>query len=466
MPSHGHSLTRDEVWRAHLQYAEVFRAAGLQPGQLVLVAVGNSAAAVALFLAARARGLATVAVDAGTTAAEMRELCSRFGVAAIAVPPGTAGREGAARVDIPGALELVTGDPGGTAYTGAALLKLTSGSTGLPKAIHVTEQHLIADSEQIIAGMGIGPDDTQVAVIPLSHAYGVSVVLVPLILQGTTIVLRDTFVPHRLPEDARAYGATTFPGVPFMFEHFLAHPPDGGWPDGLRRLISAGARLEPGTVRGFLERFGLKIHTFYGASESGGISYDAEDDIAGDTVGRPLPGVTVAFHPDEHAPRGAGRVHVTSAGVATGYVGESNEAFCDGGFLTGDYGLFDARGQLTLTGRASAFINVAGRKVHPAEVEDVLRQMPGVRDVRVLAAADPRRGEHVAACIVVDSEQRDAMTALTVRQHCSARLAPHKIPRTVAFVDAIPLTARGKTDRRALDEVIQAHIDGPAQQLC
>jgi acyl-CoA synthetase (AMP-forming)/AMP-acid ligase II len=92
--------------------------------------------------------------------------------------------------------------------------------------------------------------------------------------------------------------------------------------------------------------------------------------------------------------------------------------------------------------------------------------MPGVRDVRVLAAADPHRGEHVAACIVVGREHRDTITTMAVRQYCSAHLAPYKIPRTVALLDAIPLTARGKTDRRALDELIQAHLNGPAQQLC
>jgi long-chain acyl-CoA synthetase len=352
-------------------------------------------------------------------------------------------------------------------YAGVALLTLTSGSTGVPKATRKTDAHLIADSEQIIAGMRIGPDDTQMAVIPLSHAYGTSVILVPLLLQGTAIVLRESFVPQHLPCDAVAAGARTFPGVPYMFEYFLAHPPGDGWPSDLRTLISAGARLAPDTVRGFADRFGLKIRSFYGATECGGISYDAGDEVdEADTVGTPLPGVTITLRDDQGRPAAAGRIHVRAASVGDGYVGEPGGEFCDGGFLTGDYGTFDGVGRLRLTGRASSFINVAGKKVQPAEVEDVLRQMPGVRDVRVVAAPDARRGEQVVACLAVDPGARDAVGMLAVRRFCSSRLAAYKIPRTVVILDAIPLTARGKTDRRVLDDAIRAQIDGSPQHTC
>jgi long-chain acyl-CoA synthetase len=84
----------------------------------------------------------------------------------------------------------------------------------------------------------------------------------------------------------------------------------------------------------------------------------------------------------------------------------------------------------------------------------------------VLAAADPQRGEHVAACIVASRDNRDAITTIAVRHYCSARLAPHKIPRTVVILDAIPLTSRGKIDRRALEEAVQAQMNGRSQQLC
>jgi long-chain acyl-CoA synthetase len=125
----------------------------------------------------------------------------------------------------------------------------------------------------------------------------------------------------------------------------------------------------------------------------------------------------------------------------------------DGGFLTGDYGSFDARGRLVLAGRVSSFINVAGRKVQPSEVEQVLKSMPAVDDVRVVAVPDARRGEQVAACVVASGD----LTVTDVRRYCALRLAPHKIPRVVIFVDAIPMTTRGKTDQGALRSLVLAH---------
>jgi long-chain acyl-CoA synthetase len=102
-------------------------------------------------------------------------------------------------------------------------------------------------------------------------------------------------------------------------------------------------------------------------------------------------------------------------------------------------------------------VNVAGRKVQPEEVEQVLRAMPGVADVRILAAPDARRGQQIVACIVADAGA-DRISTLTVRQFCASRLAAHKIPRTILFLSTMPLTTRGKTDRAALEDLVRAHL--------
>src|SRR6185295_11444403 len=117
------------------------------------------------------------------------------------------------------------------------------GSTGLPKAATANDAQLVGDGTQIAAAMGIQPSDTQIAVIPLSHSYGLGVLLMPLLLQATAIVVRDAFVPPQLAADAQHFRARVLPGVPFMFQYFVANPPTGGWPPGLRALISAGAPL-------------------------------------------------------------------------------------------------------------------------------------------------------------------------------------------------------------------------------
>ena len=180
------------------------------------------------------------------------------------------------------------------------------------------------------------------------------------------------------------------------------------------------------------------------------------------TVGRALPGVTITLLGDAGAPEGSGRVHVAGAAVASGYAGSTraDEGFTDDGFLTGDFGRHDPAGQLVLTGRASSFINVAGKKVEPGEVEQILRSMPGIQDACVLGAADAVRGQQVVACIVA----RDpSLTAPAIRQYCASRLAAHKVPRTILWLDRIPLTERGKIDRARLDAMIRDRLDQTAE---
>jgi len=447
----GQALTAADLWRAHEIEMGRLRQAGLGAGDLLVSATGNRPDLIARTVACRALGIALMAVDAGATRSEIDALAARFGAAAAMVPRETTAR----RRGTPEDFELVAGPGERHDYRGAAMLKLTSGSTGLPRATFTTESQLVADSRQIARAMGFGPTDTQLAAIPLSHAYGFSVLVVPLLLQGTPFVLRESFVPQQLTADARAFDVRRFPGVPFMFEHLLQHPPEEPWPAGLQRLVSAGAPLDAAVARAFHERFGVKVHAFYGTTEGGGITYDDSDDPAiADTVGRPIDGVTVSLRPEADVP--GGRVHIRSAAVSAGYVGADQGDFQDDGFLAGDYGTVDANGRLTLSGRVSSFINVAGRKVQPAEVEAVLREMPTVIDVRVTGARDDRRGEHVVACLVRRPGSAP-LTTIAVRQFCASRLASHKIPRAVVFVDAIPLTPRGKTDRAALDALIRSH---------
>jgi long-chain acyl-CoA synthetase len=325
-------------------------------------------------------------------------------------------------------------------------LKLTSGSTGLPKAVLTTEVQLLADTLQIVSAMGITASDVQLAAIPLSHAYGFGNLVMPLLLQGTPIVLRESFVPLQLSADARRYGARVFHGVPFMYQHYLEHPPAGNWPTTLTLLVSAGARLEVETVRAFHERFGLKIHSFYGTSETGGIAFDSDEELDEvPTVGRPIAGVTIELRPDTGVPPGHGRIHVCSLAVSPGYVGESAERDEIGvdGFLTGDYGRLLPDGRLVLAGRVSSFINVAGRKVQPGEVERVLREMDGVADARVVAARDLARGEQIAAVLAGPP----GLTLAAVRER--VRRLARKIPRVVVFVDRLLPTSRGNRLPRA-----------------
>jgi long-chain acyl-CoA synthetase len=480
LPAAGASLSADDIWTAALQQRAELEALGLGSGpgldddHLVISAVGNRSAAVPLWLACRSLGVALMPVDAGTPTAEIAALARRFGATIAILPASMPGLE-ALGTATPFehalvAVRLIDARPAPEIYRGAAALKITSGSTGLPKATFTRESQLVADTVHIMTAMDIGPDDCQMAAIPISHAYGLGNLVIPLLLQGTSIVLREAFIPQQLHADATAYGARVFPGVPFMFAHFANNPDAIAWPRGLETLVSAGAPLDPVMASRFARTFGVKVHSFYGASESGGITFDDSPDIdEAATVGRPLPGVTVTLRPEDRgedggAPIDGGRVHVAGDAVSSGYAGEApiDEGFTDGGFLTGDFGRFDARNRLILTGRASSFINVAGKKIQPEEVEQVLRSMRGVDDVRVLGVADAARGQQVVACVVT---RGPSVTALEIRQFCGSRLAAHKIPRTIVWLERIPLTERGKTDRARLEALVRDHLSRTAESV-
>jgi acyl-CoA synthetase (AMP-forming)/AMP-acid ligase II len=467
LPAARASLTAEDIWNASLLQRAQLDSLGLGEEHLVISAAGNRPAAVPLWLACRSLGIALMPVDAGTPTAEIAALARRFGATIAILPRSTPGLEAlgtATPFESPlVAVRLADSTPAPQIYRGAAALKVTSGSTGLPKATFTREAQLVEDTVHITTGMDIGPQDCQIAAISISHSYGLGNLVMPLLLQGTPVVLREAFIPQQLHADATEYQARVFPGVPFMFAHFANNPDATAWPHVLETLVSAGAPLDPVMANAFARTFGVKVHSFYGTSETGGISFDDSPDVdVAATVGRPLPGVTITLRPEEGAPIDGGRVHVAGTAVSSSYAGQAptDQAFTDGGFLTGDFGRFDARQRLILTGRASSFINVAGRKIQPEEVEQVLRSMRGIEDVRVLGIADAVRGQQVVACVVT---QRDDMTAPEIRQFCAARLAAHKIPRTIVWLERIPLTERGKTDRAKLETFVREHLDRTAE---
>lgn len=464
LPAQHRTWTAAELWQRFEQTRAVLAAAGLGSGDLLIARASDAPTALAVLAGTLSCGATYAPCDRSTPLADLADLAQQFGARATVVedePAADPVSSSRARAALPGGHTVRWLEPHPDAPVrpaGIVMLKLTSGSTGAPRAVAVTEPQLLADSRRLMQVMGIGPDDTQVAATPLSHAYGHGNLVIPVLLQGTAIIRRESFVPNKVVDDARMYGGRAFPGVPFMFDHLAAHLPDGAWPATLGTLLSAGAPLSANTVRLFHARFGVKVHSFYGTSESGGISYDDADTLGAQvSVGRPLPGVTVTLRTEAATSPDDGRVHVASDAVGCGYLGETSSDFCEGGFLTGDLGRFDPDGGLTLLGRVSSFVNVAGRKVQPEEVEQVLRAMSAVADARVVGAADPRRGEQLVACVVV-SGHGPALSVIEVRRYCAERLAPHKIPHVWIFVDAIPLTERGKTDRRQLQSLVVAHL--------
>jgi long-chain acyl-CoA synthetase len=319
--------------------------------------------------------------------------------------------------------------------------------------------HLVNDGRHIIEAMGIEPTDINFTCIPLSHSYAIGNVVMPLLWQGTRVALRQSFNPRQFVRDVADSGATVFPGVPFMYERIMSLELIDRLPASLRLLITAGARIDVGTISWCREHLNRKVHSFYGSSETGGIAYDDSEDVSDPLhVGRAMPETTIAIRRSESGPS-AGRIFVEGNAVASGYAqakGDPVSAFSGGGFLTGDLGYLDDSSRLVLTGRASSLVNVAGRKVDPAEVERRLLELPGIADARVLGMSCDTRGQQVVAFLVRTDA---ALTSLAIRRGCAETLSPHKIPRRFVFVDRFPVDARGKVDRRALQRLVSSADD-------
>jgi acyl-CoA synthetase (AMP-forming)/AMP-acid ligase II len=309
---------------------------------------------------------------------------------------------------------------------GTRVIKVTSGSTGKPKGVFTTEANLIADCTNICTTMQIAPDDINLGAIPFSHSYGFSNLVMPLILQGTAVVATNAYLPQSLVDLANEHRCTVAPLIPMVFDH-LATSAHGKF-ESVRTFISAGAPLPVHTSRRFRERFGIPIHSFYGCSETGGITYDRQGGAAErGTVGSAMSGVDLAIENS--------RLTVRSEAVAVGDA-----------FVTDDLVMLRDDGELVLTGRVSDLINTAGKKVNPREVEAVILQIEGVREAKVYGEAAGARGEVVAAAIVATAE----VTREQVREFCRARLSLHKVPRIVKLLDEMPVDERGKIKRAAL----------------
>ncbi|HEV8074051.1 MAG TPA: fatty acid--CoA ligase family protein, partial [Opitutaceae bacterium] len=310
------------------------------------------------------------------------------------------------------------------------LFKITSGSTGTPRALPFTHAQILADGRQVCRTMGIGPGDLNLAIIPLGHSYGLGNLVVPLLAQGTPLVCASAPMPHALAADCARWRPTVFPAVPALLRALAACDIAIDALQSLRLVISAGAPLPAETAQAFFAKTGRSPQAFYGTSETGGITFDRDGEAtrAGRSVGTPLAGVRLRF--------GRGRRFVVVSAAVGGR----------GKFSPADHAELNAPGELVLLGRAGRMVKIAGRRLDLTELETTLRRVPGVRDA--LAAPHPARPDELAAALATD------LSANAVRGALRERLAAWKIPRRLIVLPAFPLTARGKTDTRALQKLL------------
>lgn len=327
-----------------------------------------------------------------------------------------------------------------------SLLKLTSGTTAAPRAIRFRSDQLLADCDQVCETTGISDIDLNLGVIPISHSYGFSNLLTPLIARDVPMVLSRDRTPRAVLDDLARTNATVFPGTPAFYQAIGEMENVPPLPK-LRLCISAGAPLPLAVARKFRERFGLSLHSFYGASECGGICYDREAQLEVEGfVGAPMKDVDLELI-DPNAE--SSQMRVRSAAAGDGYFPEADdEKLGSGVFIPDDLLAREGEG-FKIVGRVSDVINVAGKKVNPAEIEATLLRFAGVHRAIAFgrpAAAGALRNEEVAACVVGDAN----VTEPALLDFCRRELSSWQVPKRIFVVDAIPANERGKTSRKEL----------------
>jgi long-chain acyl-CoA synthetase len=410
---------------------------GFKKGDVIGIQIGNHPDWPSIFVACLRRRLVIVPIDQSVSAQDCSaalEICHASGW--ISCADNKRPQETSVAAIAPQHVSWGTAQP--------SLLKLTSGTTAAPRAIRFRSEQLLADCVQICDTMGISEDDLNFGVIPISHSYGFSNLLTPLIVRGVAVALSSDRLPRAVIHNLSRSGATVFPGMPVFYQSF-SEIKDGPPLPRLRLCISAGAPLSTVVGKKFREKFALPIHSFYGSSECGGICYDRDpNESHGDAVvGTPLNRVRIEpVQPDAKATQ----IRVRSAAVGDGYFPEPDETKLGNSTFIPDDLLSESSHGWKIVGRVSDLINVAGKKVNPAEVEAELLNLPGVHEAVVFGRTSSVRHQEVAACVVANSE----LSEKDLLQICRRRLSGWQVPKRIFILDQLPVNERGKVSRREL----------------
>ena len=313
------------------------------------------------------------------------------------------------------------------------LIKLTSGSTGRPRALVFHDSEMIADGRAICATMGIRADDINLGIIPFGHSYGLGNLVMPLLIQGTAILCVSAPLPHAIAENCLRWHPTIFPAVPALLRLLTLSDVASKNFASLRTVISAGSLLSADIARAFCEKFQIRVHSFYGSSETGGICYDRSGDatLEGRSVGRPLEGVRLVFQRGQR------------------FIVESPAVFIRGGRRShrpADRGELNEVGELRLLGRAGRMMKIAGRRIDLTELETTVRKLSGIRDA--FFTPHPRHPEELAGAVATDLDLEAARAVLR------KELAAWKVPKKLIALSHFPITGRGKPDTTALRKLL------------
>ncbi|MBG3876975.1 AMP-binding protein [Desulfovibrio oxamicus] len=344
-------------------------------------------------------------------------------------------------------------------------MQYTSGTTGFPKGVMLTHVNIGNNGYWIGKNQHFTEKDRVCLPVPLFHCFGCVLGVLAAINHGAALVILESFSPMHVMASVDQEKCTALYGVPTMFLAVLEHKLFARFDfSSLRTGIMAGSVCPEPLMRRVVEKMYMREITIcYGLTEGSPVMTQSlvtdPFERRVQTVGRAMPCIEVRIvDPDtnEEVPRGTqGEVVCRGYNVMKGYYNmpEATAAAIDtdGWLHSGDLGVMDEEGYVVITGRIKDMIIRGGENIYPREIEEFLYGMDGVQDVQVVAVASRKYGEEVGAFII--PKPGVEMAPEDVRDYCRGRIAWHKVPRYISFIDAYPMTASGKIQKFKLREM-------------
>lgn len=323
----------------------------------------------------------------------------------------------------------------------------TSDSLGDPKAVLRSEKNTVAAVDQAIEALDLDAQSRLLVAVPLFHAYGWDLGLLPTLRLGATMFLEEELSARRIGKLIREHKIDVLPGTPQMYADLNRQPTAKRLEVDKPRYLAAGSRLDPAVAEEFATKYGVRLLSCYHSTEAATIAIDASGKSP-TSVGKILAGVDVRVTGSDGKPvvGKEGLVWVRSKALSPHALGPYDHEVGktpatpgigaidkQGWFRSGDRGKLDKTGRLFLTGREDDVVKVEGKRVALGEVEGCLESFPKVKQAQAMVITDPMVGAMVVARVVSKSRCQ----AEEIIDHCARNLAPYKVPRRIEFCDAI-----------------------------
>lgn len=337
------------------------------------------------------------------------------------------------------------------------LVVLTSGTTGAPKGARRPAPGSLGPAASMLSRLRLTKGDTIMISSPLFHTWGLGLLQIAPAL-AATVVLRERSDPEQVLAAAARERCTALSAVPVVLERILHLPPEVRARHDVSRLrvvAASGSPLTRDVATRFQDVFGDILYNVYGSTEVSWATIATPQDLraAAGTAGRPPLGTRLVIVDDdgEPVPQGAtGRILVGNDLLFEGYTGGTGKDRYHGLMPTGDRGFLDADGRLMVVGREDDLVISGAEKIYPLEVEEVIAELPGVREVAVLGRPDEEMGQRVVAYVVC--EDGVELSTEQVQDQVRQRLARFAVPKEVTFLGRLPRTPTGKVIPRMLPD--------------